>query len=66
MNRIGEQADQDRNATAFAQPESVVSVRGLVKRYGGHEAVRGIDLDVRRGEILSLTARPAPWAAGTR
>ncbi len=54
MNRIGEQADQDRNATAFAQPESVVSVRGLVKRYGGHEAVRGIDLDVRRGEIFAF------------
>ena len=31
-----------------------VSVRGLQVRYGDVEAVRGIDLDVRRGEILAL------------
>src|SRR5205085_4644786 len=34
--------------------EPVVSVRGLVKRYGGHEAVAGIDLAVRRGEIFAF------------
>jgi ABC-2 type transport system ATP-binding protein len=33
---------------------SAVSVRGLRKSYGGVEAVRGIDLDVRAGEICSL------------
>ncbi len=32
----------------------VVSVRGLVKRYGRREAVRGIDLEVRRGEIFAF------------
>jgi ABC-type Fe3+/spermidine/putrescine transport system ATPase subunit len=32
----------------------VVSVRGLVKRYGSHEAVAGIDLEVRRGEIFAF------------
>ena len=31
-----------------------VAVRGLQVRYGDGEAVRGIDLDVRRGEILAL------------
>jgi len=31
-----------------------VRVRGLVKRYGGHEAVRGIDLDVERGEVFAF------------
>jgi ABC-2 type transport system ATP-binding protein len=31
-----------------------VHVRGLRMRYGDVEAVRGIDLDVRRGEILAL------------
>jgi ABC-2 type transport system ATP-binding protein len=36
------------------EPELVVSVRGLVKRYGSHEAVQGIDLDVRRGEIFAF------------
>jgi ABC-2 type transport system ATP-binding protein len=34
--------------------EPVISVAGLVKRYGDHEAVRGIDLDVRRGEIFAF------------
>jgi ABC-2 type transport system ATP-binding protein len=29
-------------------------VRGLSKRYGEHEAVRGIDLTVRRGEVFGL------------
>ena len=32
----------------------VVSVRGLVKRYGEVEALGGVDLDVRRGEIFGL------------
>ena len=32
----------------------VISVRALRKRYGNHEAVRGIDLDIRRGEIFAF------------
>jgi ABC-2 type transport system ATP-binding protein len=32
----------------------VLSVRGLVKRYGGQTAVAGIDLEVRRGEIFAF------------
>ncbi len=34
--------------------DDVITVRGLVKRYGTVEAVRGIDLDVRRGEIFGF------------
>jgi ABC-2 type transport system ATP-binding protein len=34
--------------------EAVVSVRGLVKRYGRREAVRGIDFEVHRGEIFAF------------
>jgi ABC-2 type transport system ATP-binding protein len=34
--------------------EPVISVRGLVKRYGDHEAVRGIDLEIYRGEIFAF------------
>jgi ABC-2 type transport system ATP-binding protein len=30
------------------------SVRGLVKRYGDRNAVDGLDLDIRRGEIFAL------------
>ena len=33
----------------------IVSVRGLTKTYaGGHQALKGIDLDIREGEILAL------------
>jgi ABC-2 type transport system ATP-binding protein len=32
----------------------VVTVRGLRMKYGNYEAVRGIDLDVARGEILAF------------
>jgi ABC-2 type transport system ATP-binding protein len=35
-------------------PDAAVSVRGLVKRYGGRAAVDGLDLDIRRGEIFAL------------
>jgi ABC-2 type transport system ATP-binding protein len=31
-----------------------ITVRGLRKRYGSHEAVRGIDLEVGRGEIFAF------------
>ena len=34
--------------------EAVIAVRGLRKRYGSDEAVRGIDLEVRRGEIFAF------------
>ncbi|AYF98148.1 ABC transporter ATP-binding protein [Protaetiibacter intestinalis] len=34
--------------------QNVVEVRGLTKSYKGFEAVRGIDLDIRRGETFAL------------
>jgi ABC-2 type transport system ATP-binding protein len=34
--------------------ESVISIRGLRKSYGETEAVRGIDLEVNRGEIFAF------------
>jgi len=47
-----------RTATAAdasrAGGEPVISIRGLRKAYGDREAVRGIDLDVRRGEIFAF------------
>jgi putative spermidine/putrescine transport system ATP-binding protein len=39
---------------AGAPASGGLSVRGLVKRYGAIEAVAGIDLDIRRGEFLTL------------
>jgi ABC-2 type transport system ATP-binding protein len=37
-----------------AAAEAVISVRGLRKAYGSVEAVRGIDLDVARGEVFAF------------
>src|SRR2546421_12224462 len=34
--------------------DAAISVRGLRKRYGDYEAVRGIDFDVARGEVFGL------------
>ncbi len=34
--------------------DAVVSVQGLRKRYGSHEAVKGIDFSVQRGEIFGF------------
>src|SRR5690349_18547650 len=34
--------------------ELAIDVRGLKKSYGGFEAVKGIDLQVRAGEVFSL------------
>src|ERR1700691_5996342 len=41
-------------ARAGAPDEAVISIRGLRKAYGDREAVRGIDLEVRRGEIFAF------------
>ena len=54
MDSISEKYRVDQPAIGSAQSEPVVSVRGLVKRYGSHEAVAGIDLEVRRGEIFAF------------
>ncbi|NEK96007.1 ABC transporter ATP-binding protein [Modestobacter muralis] len=35
-------------------PDAAISVRGLVRRYGDRNAVDGVDLDIRRGEIFAL------------
>ncbi|WP_277207670.1 ATP-binding cassette domain-containing protein [Isoptericola croceus] len=34
--------------------DPMIEVRGLRKAYGRHEVLRGVDLDVRRGEIFAL------------
>jgi ABC-type sugar transport system ATPase subunit len=53
MDSISDEYAVDQ-AVSSAQSEPVVTVRGLVKRYGSHEAVAGIDLEVRRGEIFAF------------
>ncbi len=35
--------------------DSIISIKGLTKTYkGGHQALKGVDLDIRRGEIFAL------------
>jgi len=43
-----------QRAAAHPQAEAVIEVSGLHKQYGDHEAVRGIDLEVVRGEIFAF------------
>src|SRR5271163_4680247 len=39
---------------AMTGGDQAIEVRGLRKRYGEFEAVRGIDITVRRGEVFAL------------
>jgi ABC-2 type transport system ATP-binding protein len=45
---------EDPRARDAASPGVAIDVRGLSKRYGALEAVRGISFEVRRGEIFGL------------
>ena len=50
-------SDQQHDDGAVALPSAdtpALAVRGLVKRYSKHEAVRGIDFEVQQGEIFGL------------
>ncbi len=44
----------DEDGTLDSTPPAIVCARGLRKRYGGLEVVRGVDLDVRPGECFGL------------
>ena len=54
MNSAAENLDSGSTDPIVVAPEAVVTVRGLIKRYGRREAVGGIDLDVYRGEIFAF------------
>jgi ABC-2 type transport system ATP-binding protein len=54
MDSISDAQSAGQEVTASARVESVISVRGLVKRYGSHQAVAGIDLEVQHGEIFAF------------
>jgi ABC-2 type transport system ATP-binding protein len=54
-HQAGHHSDHDdRAADLEGAADTVIAVAGLHKNYGRHEAVRGIDLDVRRGEIFAF------------
>ena len=37
-----------------AETENVIEIRGVVNRFGGHTVHDGLDLDLKRGEILGI------------
>ena len=51
---IDSNRDPIRTREVATQQEPAVKVRGLVKSYGRRKAVRGIDLNVARGEIFAF------------
>jgi ABC-2 type transport system ATP-binding protein len=42
------------NLESLALPDPVISIKGLRMSYGSTEAVRGIDLEVNRGEVFAF------------
>jgi ABC-2 type transport system ATP-binding protein len=54
MDSIRDERSASRAGTASASGQPVITVRSLVKRYNGHQAVDGIDLEVRHGEIFAF------------
>ena len=54
MNRIEKAPRAAAPAAAVPGIDPVISVSGLVKRYGELSAVAGIDLEVNRGEIFAF------------
>jgi ABC-2 type transport system ATP-binding protein len=44
----------NRATTTNTLTEPVIAIEGLRKRYGDHEAVRGVDLEIHRGEIFAF------------
>jgi len=44
----------ESGSTGHVLGETLLTVRGLRKSFGDHEVLKGIDLEVRRGEVVAL------------
>jgi polar amino acid transport system ATP-binding protein len=44
-------------ADVSAAPTSIVEIRGLKKRFGANEVLKGIDLDVQAGEVIAIIGK---------
>ena len=47
-------SDQNISRNGRADTADVLAVRDLHKRFGAVEVLKGIDLDIRRGEVVAL------------
>jgi ABC-2 type transport system ATP-binding protein len=54
MRAVPGASSPEPSAVRAGEPVAAISVQGLVKRYGALEAVRGIDFEVRAGEVFGL------------
>ncbi|MDE1173620.1 MAG: ABC transporter ATP-binding protein [Parvibaculaceae bacterium] len=43
-----------KNGSGNEDPDNIIEVRGLINQFGEHRVHDGLDLDVRRGEILGI------------
>ena len=48
------EARRERTGEAMGAADAIVAVRGIGKFYGATEALRGVDLDIPRGQLTSL------------
>jgi polar amino acid transport system ATP-binding protein len=46
-----------RNATEERSPEIVVSLKGVHKKFGQTEVLRGVDMDVAKGEVVAIIGK---------
>jgi polar amino acid transport system ATP-binding protein len=49
--------DTVSTAAAGATAAPIVQVRGLRKRFGSNEVLKGVDLDVKRGEVIAIIGK---------
>ena len=47
-------SDLTSNTTPATTPDLVLDISGLQVAYGGIQAVKGIDLQIRKGELVTL------------
>ncbi len=45
------------DTTEVPSPESIVRLKGVRKRFGQNEVLRGIDIEVARGEVVAIIGR---------
>jgi len=51
---LNDTAPEDQAALATQEPPPVVRIRGLVKKFGDQTVLDGVNLDVRKGEIMVI------------